>query len=82
MSIAAYFARVTWNRDGWRTPSGQIPRGEKGTYVVRQGFGHEEWLGRREWTVDGWRYGYIGALSSMLIVGLALYFYFRKIKWL
>src|SRR5882672_3230051 len=29
-----------------------------------------------------WRYGYIGALASMLIVSLALYFYFRKIKWL
>ena len=29
-----------------------------------------------------WRYGYIGALASMLAVGLALYFYFRKIKWL
>jgi magnesium transporter len=29
-----------------------------------------------------WRYGYIGALASMLTVGLALYFYFRKIKWL
>jgi magnesium transporter len=30
----------------------------------------------------GWRYGYVGALASMLLVGLALYFYFRKIKWL
>ncbi len=30
----------------------------------------------------GWRYGYVGALVAMLLVGLALYFYFRKIKWL
>ncbi len=29
-----------------------------------------------------WRYGYVGALASMLVIGLALYFYFRKIKWL
>jgi magnesium transporter len=29
-----------------------------------------------------WRYGYVGALTSMLVIGLALYFYFRKIKWL
>lgn len=29
-----------------------------------------------------WRYGYVGALASMLVVGLALYFYFRRIKWL
>ena len=30
----------------------------------------------------GWRYGYIGALVSMVVVWLALYFFFRKIKWL
>jgi magnesium transporter len=29
-----------------------------------------------------WRYGYVGALSSMVVVGLALYFYLKKIKWL
>jgi magnesium transporter len=29
-----------------------------------------------------WRYGYVGALASMLIIALALYFYFRKIDWL
>jgi Mg2+ and Co2+ transporter CorA len=30
----------------------------------------------------GRRYGYIGALASMPVAGLALYFYFREIKWL
>ncbi len=30
----------------------------------------------------GWRYGYVGAWASMLALALALYFYFRKIKWL
>jgi magnesium transporter len=30
----------------------------------------------------GTRYGYVGALGAMLAIGLALYFYFRKIKWL
>ncbi|HKE04807.1 MAG TPA: magnesium/cobalt transporter CorA [Blastocatellia bacterium] len=29
-----------------------------------------------------WRYGYIGALISMAVIALALYLYFRKIKWL
>lgn len=29
-----------------------------------------------------WRYGYVGALSSMLAVGVSLYVYFRRIKWL
>jgi magnesium transporter len=30
----------------------------------------------------GWRYGYIGALGAMVLVGLAVYYYFRKINWL
>lgn len=30
----------------------------------------------------GWRYGYTGALMAMLVIGLAIYFYFRKIDWL
>jgi magnesium transporter len=29
-----------------------------------------------------WRYGYSGSLISMVIIGLALYIYFRKINWL
>ncbi len=29
-----------------------------------------------------WRYGYVGAWTAMLVIGLSLYFYFRKIKWL
>jgi magnesium transporter len=29
-----------------------------------------------------WRYGYVGALTSMVLIGIALYFYFKKIKWL
>jgi len=28
------------------------------------------------------RYGYVGALTSMLAVAVALYAYFRRIKWL
>jgi magnesium transporter len=29
-----------------------------------------------------WRYGYVGALVSMLGIAIALFVYFRKIKWL
>jgi magnesium transporter len=29
-----------------------------------------------------WKYGYVGTLASMLIIGIAIYLYFRKIKWL
>ena len=29
-----------------------------------------------------WRFGYTGALVSMVVIGVAIYAYFRKIKWL
>ena len=29
-----------------------------------------------------WKYGYVGSLGSMVLVGLAIYYYFRRIKWL
>jgi len=29
-----------------------------------------------------WRYGYVYALSSMVVIGLALYVYLKKIKWI
>lgn len=29
-----------------------------------------------------WRFGYVFALGSMVAIGLAIYFYLRKIKWL
>jgi len=29
-----------------------------------------------------WRYGHVGALLSMVAVGLAIFAYFRRIKWL
>jgi magnesium transporter len=28
------------------------------------------------------RYGYVGALSSMVVIGVAIFLYFRKIRWL
>ncbi len=29
-----------------------------------------------------WKYGYVGALMAMLLIGLAIYLFFRRIKWL
>jgi len=29
-----------------------------------------------------WRFGYVGALASMVVIGVAIYLYFRRIKWL
>ena len=29
-----------------------------------------------------WKYGYVGVLAAMLGIGVAIYYYFRKIRWL
>jgi magnesium transporter len=29
-----------------------------------------------------WKYGYVGTLAAMLVIGIGIYLYFRKIKWL
>ena len=29
-----------------------------------------------------WKFGYVGAMLSMVVIGLGIYYYFRKIKWL
>jgi Mg2+ and Co2+ transporter CorA len=29
-----------------------------------------------------WKYGYVFALLSMVVVGLGLYLFLRKVKWL
>jgi Mg2+ and Co2+ transporter CorA len=29
-----------------------------------------------------WRFGYVFALGSMVAVGLAIYFFLRKVRWL
>lgn len=57
--MAGKFARLCWNTNGWRQPSGDAPRLENGTYVARNGFGHEEWLFNFEWVMDGYRFGFL-----------------------
>src|SRR4051794_21441370 len=59
MSMNTFFARLTWNRSQWRQPSGPDGKGEQGTYVATNGFGHEEWLNRREWHIGGRRHGFV-----------------------
>lgn len=54
-----YTARICWNGQGWRFPSGEAPHLEKGTYVVDAGFGHEEWLFNFAWLVDGFHYAFL-----------------------
>jgi hypothetical protein len=57
-----YVTRLTWNTLGWRQPSGP-DKGEKGTFVAKSGFGHEEWLNRSEWTDGGWRCAFLQGVN-------------------
>lgn len=53
-------ARVCWNAEGWRKPSG--PQGKsknKKLYEYRFGYGHEEWLLDVTKLIDGWHYAYL-----------------------
>ena len=57
------FCRVCWNTSGWRIPTGdRIERGN--SYVATYGFGHEEWLFNYEWTIDGFKYGYLQPIGK------------------
>lgn len=60
-----YLARLSYNRSGWRHPTGDAKRDEEeGTYNQKHGFGHEDWLFRNEWLIDGWRYGFVQGVNK------------------
>jgi len=53
-------ARICWNTQGWRKPSGtQGKSKDKKAYEFRAGFGHEEWLLDTTKLVEGWHYGFL-----------------------
>lgn len=55
----AYVARLCWNGDGWKYPTGESAKAEHDTYATTMGYGHEEWLFNLEWVLDGWKYGFL-----------------------
>lgn len=58
-------ARIAYNTDGWQKPSGKVGKQDAhGTYTANHGFGHEEWLFRANWLVDGWRYGFLQGVND------------------
>ena len=61
-----FITRVAWNEDNWRRPSGAATN-ESGTYVAEYGFGHEEWLNRREWLHDGFSTPFSKASHARLL---------------
>lgn len=56
--------RISYNSSGWLKPTGDARKCEApGTYNHEQGFGHEDWLFRTEWQIDGWRYAFIEGVN-------------------
>jgi hypothetical protein len=64
-SVTTYAARLAYNSAGWRRPTSAREVQEAGdTYRNENGFGHEDWLFRDEWQLDGWRYGFVQGVNS------------------
>lgn len=60
-----FATRLCWNTNRWQSPSGDAKEREAGSTFSREyGFGHEEWLFRHEWELDGWRYGFIQGVNK------------------
>jgi len=57
------YCRICWNTRAWRAPSASASDSEKGSYVARHGFGHEEWLFNYEWCIDDFRYGFLQPIN-------------------
>ncbi|MEZ5277083.1 MAG: hypothetical protein R3F07_11935 [Opitutaceae bacterium] len=57
--------RISFNPTGWRSPTGEARKYEaRGTFNNRVGYGHEDWLFRSEWVIDGWRYSFIQGVNK------------------
>ena len=64
MAMHDKYARICWNTAGWRRPTGDAAGAETGSYVARNGFGHEEWIFNFEWTIRGFRYGFLQPIGK------------------
>lgn len=67
MVVTARIARICWNANGWRRPSGRRtrPRGERSFSTdPDHGYGYEEWLNDGR-LLDGWKYGFVQAIPKL-----------------
>lgn len=57
--------RIAYNTERWKKPTGMAGSNEApDTYNSQNGFGHEEWLFRADWLVDGWRYAFLQGVNK------------------
>lgn len=54
-----YYARICWNTNGWRIPSGDKSKLEQHSFVAENGFGYEEWLFNYMWPFKGYNYAFL-----------------------
>jgi len=60
-----HLARISYNSAGWERPTGDAAKQETGdTYNAKHKFGHEDWLFREKWQIDGWRYAFIEGFNT------------------
>lgn len=60
-----WIARICWNDQGWRKPSGRSGKSDnKDTYEYKTGFGHEEWLFDTSKVVNGYHYGFLQPIQA------------------
>ena len=62
---AQYVTRLAYNSTGWQRPAEDSGAKESGkSFRNENGFGHEDWLFRDEWIIDGWRYGFVQGVNN------------------
>jgi hypothetical protein len=62
-----YLSRICFNSQGWRRPTGEawlLELGKPHSFSRRFRYGHEEWLFRFDWQVDGWQYGFLQGVNN------------------
>lgn len=57
-------ARIVWNTNGWKKPSGAQGKASGDTYESDTGFGHDEWLLDDSRIIDGCHYAFIEPLRK------------------
>lgn len=64
-AVSRYIARLAYNSQRWWRPTQASEVSEAGdSYRTEFGFGHEDWLFRNEWLLDGWRYGFVQGVNK------------------
>lgn len=62
--MSGKYCRICWNSAGWVKPTGEAQHLETNSFVVDYGYGHEEWLFRFDWLLDGYRWGFLQPIGK------------------